>query len=223
MDTVMEGEALEMADETTSSPTEQHAGSNGYEVVHSKSPVFYDIYERKSELKHQTHYCPGCGHGVAHKLIAEAIEDLGLQDKTIFVSPVGCSVFAYYYFDVGNVQAAHGRAPRLRQAVKRACPGQNGSRVSGGWRSRRHRHGGDHSRCQPGREDYSLLREQRHLRHDRRPNGAHHAGRPEEHYVAVGTPTRRGRASPCTWQNCFRRSKRPFTSSGWRFQTTRTS
>jgi 2-oxoisovalerate ferredoxin oxidoreductase beta subunit len=93
-----------------------------YEVIHSKSPAFYDVYERKTDLKHQTHYCPGCGHGVAHKLIAEAIEDLGLQDRTIFVSPVGCSVFAYYYFDVGNVQVAHGRAPASATGIKRACP-----------------------------------------------------------------------------------------------------
>jgi 2-oxoisovalerate ferredoxin oxidoreductase beta subunit len=84
--------------------------------------VFYDTYERKSELKHQTHYCPGCGHGVAHKLIAEAIQELGLQDQTIFVSPVGCSVFAFYYFDVGNVQVAHGRAPAAATGLKRACP-----------------------------------------------------------------------------------------------------
>jgi len=96
--------------------------SNGYEVIHSKSPLFYDLYERKSELKHQTHYCPGCGHGVAHKLIAEALQELGLQDKTIFVSPVGCSVFAYYYFDVGNVQVAHGRAPASATGIKRSCP-----------------------------------------------------------------------------------------------------
>jgi len=93
-----------------------------YEVVHSKSEVFYPEYERKSDLKQQTHYCPGCGHGVAHKLIAEALEDLGLQDKTILVSPVGCSVFAYYYFDVGNVQVAHGRAPAAATGLKRACP-----------------------------------------------------------------------------------------------------
>lgn len=73
--------------------------TNGYEIAHSKSEVFYPEYERKADLKHQTHYCPGCGHGVAHKLIAEAIEDLGLQDQTILVSPVGCSVFAYYYFE----------------------------------------------------------------------------------------------------------------------------
>lgn len=93
-----------------------------YEIVHQKSEVFYPEYERKSDLKHQTHYCPGCGHGVAHKLIAEALEDLQLQDKTILVSPVGCSVFAYYYFDVGNVQVAHGRAPAAATGLKRACP-----------------------------------------------------------------------------------------------------
>ena len=95
-----------------------------YELLHGKSPVFYDQYERKSELQQQTHYCPGCGHGVVHKLIAEAIEELGLQGKTIFVSPVGCSVFAYYYFKVGNVQVAHGRAPAAATGIKRACPGK---------------------------------------------------------------------------------------------------
>ena len=93
-----------------------------YQVVQSKSPVFYETYVRKSELQHQTHYCPGCGHGVVHKLIAEAISDLGLQDRSIFVSPVGCSVFAYYYFDLGNVQAAHGRTPAVATALKRANP-----------------------------------------------------------------------------------------------------
>jgi len=93
-----------------------------FKVIHSKSKLFYDRYERKPELQHQTHYCPGCGHGVAHKLIAETLADLGLQENTIFVSPVGCSVFAYYYFDVGNVQVAHGRAPAAATALKRACP-----------------------------------------------------------------------------------------------------
>jgi 2-oxoisovalerate ferredoxin oxidoreductase beta subunit len=93
-----------------------------YHVIHSKSPVFYEQYERKAELQNQTHYCPGCGHGIAHKLIAETLADLGLQDRAIFVSPVGCSVFAYYYFDVGNIQAAHGRAPAVATAAKRAHP-----------------------------------------------------------------------------------------------------
>src|SRR5581483_62926 len=101
---------------------EPKVATEKYEVVHSKSDVFYPEYERKSDLKHQTHYCPGCGHGVAHKLIAEALEDLNLQDDTILVSPVGCSVFAYYYFDVGNVQVAHGRAPAAATGLKRACP-----------------------------------------------------------------------------------------------------
>jgi 2-oxoisovalerate ferredoxin oxidoreductase beta subunit len=93
-----------------------------YEVVHQRPESFYGTFERKADLQHQTHYCPGCGHGVAHKLIAEAIADLGLQNDSIVVSPVGCSVFAYYYFDTGNVQAAHGRAPAVATALKRSNP-----------------------------------------------------------------------------------------------------
>src|SRR3569833_1870671 len=93
-----------------------------YEVVHSKSRVFYETYERKEELTHQTHYCPGCGHGNVHKLLAKAIDELGIQNRVVLISPVGCSVFAYNYFDVGNVQAAHGRAPAVGTAVKRSHP-----------------------------------------------------------------------------------------------------
>jgi len=109
-----------MENESRAGLLDPEVNKNGYEVIHSKSPVFYDLYDRKAELKHQTHYCPGCGHGVVHKLIAEALQDLGVQDRTIFVSPVGCSVFAYYYFDVGNVQVAHGRAPAAATGIKRA-------------------------------------------------------------------------------------------------------
>ncbi len=111
-----------MATEPKADVTKAEILAAGYQVSHSKSPVFYDHYERKDELQHQTHYCPGCGHGVAHKLVAEAIADLGLQDRAIFVSPVGCSVFAYYYFDTGNVQMAHGRAPAGATGIKRAHP-----------------------------------------------------------------------------------------------------
>jgi 2-oxoisovalerate ferredoxin oxidoreductase beta subunit len=93
-----------------------------YEVVHARSKVFYQTYERKKELPHQTHYCPGCGHGIVHKMLANAIDELDIQDKTVLISPVGCSVFAYYYFDVGNVQAAHGRAPAVATGVKRSRP-----------------------------------------------------------------------------------------------------
>lgn len=94
----------------------------GYQVIHEKSPAFYDNFDRKAELQQQTHYCPGCGHGVVHKLIAEALTELGVADRAVLVSPVGCSVFAYYYFDVGNVQVAHGRAPAAATALKRANP-----------------------------------------------------------------------------------------------------
>ncbi len=110
-----------MADENKIAAQEAVSG-DGYKISHEKSAVFYDLYERKAELKHQTHYCPGCGHGVVHKLIAEALQDLGVQDRAILVTPVGCSVFAYYYFDVGNVQVAHGRAPAAATGITRACP-----------------------------------------------------------------------------------------------------
>jgi 2-oxoisovalerate ferredoxin oxidoreductase beta subunit len=103
----------------------------GYQVIHEKSPAFYDKYERKAELQQQTHYCPGCGHGVVHKLIAEALTELGVQDRAVLVSPVGCSVFAYYYFDVGNVQVAHGRAPAAATALKRANPRVHRDGISG--------------------------------------------------------------------------------------------
>jgi 2-oxoisovalerate ferredoxin oxidoreductase beta subunit len=91
-------------------------------VTHAKPKAFYDVFTRKGEPRKVTHYCPGCGHGTAHKLIAELIDELGIQDRTILCSPVGCSVFAYYYFDVGNVQCAHGRAPAVATGLRRALP-----------------------------------------------------------------------------------------------------
>ena len=93
-----------------------------YEVAQSRPKAFYGNFDRKDELQQQTHYCPGCGHGTVHKMLAQAIDELGIQNRTILISPVGCSVFAYYYFDVGNVQAAHGRAPAVATAVKRSRP-----------------------------------------------------------------------------------------------------
>jgi 2-oxoisovalerate ferredoxin oxidoreductase beta subunit len=93
-----------------------------WEIKHSKSPSFYDRYERKGGDTEITHYCPGCGHGVLHKLIAEAIDDLGIQDRAILVGPVGCSIFMYYYMDLGNISASHGRAPAVATGVKRVRP-----------------------------------------------------------------------------------------------------
>ena len=68
------------------------------------------------------HYCPGCTHGVVHKLIAEVIEELNIQDQTIGVSPVGCSLFAYNYIDIDGAEAAHGRAPAVATAISRLHP-----------------------------------------------------------------------------------------------------
>ena len=68
------------------------------------------------------HYCPGCSHGVVHKLIAEVIEEMGMEDKAIGISPVGCAVFIYNYLDIDWQEAAHGRAPALATAIKRLWP-----------------------------------------------------------------------------------------------------
>jgi 2-oxoisovalerate ferredoxin oxidoreductase beta subunit len=89
----------------------------------TKSKAFYDEYFRNPNPdKKSTHYCPGCGHGNIHKFMAEALEDFGVIDQSIIISPVGCSVFAYYYFDTGNIQAAHGRAAAVATGIKRAHP-----------------------------------------------------------------------------------------------------
>lgn len=69
-----------------------------------------------------THYCPGCTHGIVHRLVAEAIDALGIEDRTVGIAPVGCSVFAYNYFECDMIQAAHGRAPAVATGVKRTHP-----------------------------------------------------------------------------------------------------
>lgn len=81
------------------------------------------VYSRTKVLTDATmHYCPGCGHGTTHRIVAEVIEELGIQDQTVGIAPVGCSVLAYNYFDVDFQEAAHGRAPALATAVKRLNP-----------------------------------------------------------------------------------------------------
>jgi len=93
-----------------------------YVKAYQRAKSFFGEFDRKPGDHLTTHYCPGCGHGNLHKYIAEALDDFKVQDRTVFVNPVGCSVFAYYYFDVGNIQVAHGRAPAVATAVKRALP-----------------------------------------------------------------------------------------------------
>ena len=84
-------------------------------MVYSKTPVLTDAV---------MHYCPGCPHGTIHKVIAEVIDEMGIQDKAIGISPVGCAVLAYNYIDVDWEQAAHGRAPAMASAMKRLNPGK---------------------------------------------------------------------------------------------------
>lgn len=81
------------------------------------------VYQRPDALTDAyTHYCPGCGHGVIHKLVAEVIDELKIRGVTIGVAPVGCAVFAYNYFDVDMAEAAHGRAPAMATGIKRVLP-----------------------------------------------------------------------------------------------------
>jgi 2-oxoisovalerate ferredoxin oxidoreductase beta subunit len=83
----------------------------------------YRTFPRSGKDVSFTHYCPGCGHGIINKLIAEACAEMGLQDRTIFVDPVGCGVFTYYYWDAAHISAAHGRASAAATGVCRARPG----------------------------------------------------------------------------------------------------
>ncbi|MEK7311044.1 MAG: thiamine pyrophosphate-dependent enzyme [Chloroflexota bacterium] len=83
------------------------------ELVYARPRALFDV---------ATHYCPGCTHGVAHRLVAEVIDELGIAEMTIGVAPVGCAVFAYNYFNVDFAQAAHGRAPAMATGIKRVRP-----------------------------------------------------------------------------------------------------
>ena len=81
------------------------------------------VYQRPESLSSTyTHYCPGCTHGVAHRLVAEVLDELELRERAILVAPVGCAVFAYNYFNLDSVEAAHGRAPAMATGIKRSNP-----------------------------------------------------------------------------------------------------
>lgn len=89
-------------------------------MIHDSMTV---VYQRPRSLRPTiTHYCPGCGHGIIHRLVAEVLDELGVREKTIGVASVGCSVLAYDYFDCDFAEAPHGRAPAMATGIKRACP-----------------------------------------------------------------------------------------------------
>lgn len=91
-------------------------------VTATKAQAVYSRPEALADVS--THYCPGCTHGVAHRLIAEVLDEMNILGKTIGVAPVGCSVFAYNYFECDFVEAAHGRAPAMATGIKRLLPDQ---------------------------------------------------------------------------------------------------
>lgn len=92
-------------------------------VMVAETPVMEQVFERPESLTDKyTNYCPGCTHGIAHRLVAEALDELELREKTILVAPVGCSVFAYEYFNLDGCEAAHGRAPAMATGIKRLLP-----------------------------------------------------------------------------------------------------
>ncbi len=91
------------------------ANTTSMDVVYSRPESLTDMH---------THYCPGCTHGIAHRLLAEALDELGQRERTILVAPVGCSVFASHYFTVDACEAAHGRAPAAATGIKRVQPEQ---------------------------------------------------------------------------------------------------
>jgi 2-oxoglutarate ferredoxin oxidoreductase subunit beta len=81
------------------------------------------VFKRTPSYKDcTTHYCPGCGHGIAHRLIAETVDELGIRGRTIGIAPVGCAVLAYDYFDIDMIEVAHGRAPAVATGMKRTNP-----------------------------------------------------------------------------------------------------
>ena len=86
--------------------------------------TYKPLYQRPKALTMvPTHYCPGCHHGIVHRLLAEVIDELGIQEKTVIMAPVGCSVLIYNYLDTDSVECAHGRAPAVATGIKRAKPG----------------------------------------------------------------------------------------------------
>ncbi len=81
------------------------------------------VYKRPESLTAtHTHYCPGCTHGIIHRLIAEVLDELGVRERTVGIAPVGCAVLAYYYLNVDMAEAAHGRAPAMATGIKRVSP-----------------------------------------------------------------------------------------------------
>jgi len=212
-----------MPEDSKALVNEPEVRPNGYEVVHSKSPVFYEKYERKDELQHQTHYCPGCGHGVAHKLIAEAIGGSRPAGSHHLLSVQSaarlCVLLLRRRQRTGRARSRAGAAT----AIKRTCPDKIVIAYQGDGDPRRYRHGRDHSRRHRGEKITVFF-----------VNNAIYGmtggqmapttlvGQKSTNF-ALGTSSGGTKATLYTCPNCSRRWKRRYTSSASLSPTTKTS
>ena len=155
------------------------------------------IYERPALLATKpTSYCPGCGHGIVHRVLAEVARGAGPRASgRSSWDPVGCSVFAYDYLRLDAVESPHGRAAGGGHRREALPAGPDRVHVPGRRRPRGHRDGGDRPRRGPRRAVHDDLRQQRHLRDDRRPDGPDHPHRPEDDIEPVRSRRVHGRLS----------------------------
>ena len=141
------------------------------------STVLFKKPEGMSDRK--LHYCPGCAHGIVHRLVAECVAELGQVDNTIITAPVGCSVFIPNYFNYDTIHCAHGRAPATATGIKSRYY------ISGRRRPCIYRYSRNHPLCSQRREDYNSLHQQWYLRYDRRPDGSYNTSRHEGYNMSV--------------------------------------
>ena len=159
------------------------------------------------------HYCPGCNHGIAHRLVAESIEELGLEDNVIGVAPVGCAVFAYDYFNCDMYEAAHGRAPAVATGIKRVHPETcvftyqgDGDLASIGTNEIVHA-------CHRGEKLTVIFINNAIYGMTGGPDGPHHADWPEDHHQPLRPAARSGAARPSRSARCSARSRAATTPS----------
>ena len=134
-----------------------------------RAKVFYERYERKEELQHQTHYCPGCGHGIVHKMLASAIDELGIQDRTILDRSRRLLRLRLLLLRRGQCPGSAWPRARRCHGHEAQPAGEHRHQLPGRRRSVGDRLGGDSACRQSRREHHRDLRQQRHLQHDRRP------------------------------------------------------
>ena len=191
-----------------------------YTVIHEKADAFYDTFERKAELQHQTHYCPGCGHGIVSQTAGAGHRRTGHAGPHGADQPGGLLGLRLLLFRRGQ-RAGGARARPGRGHGGEAQPaGEHRDRLPGRWRPGGHRHGGDHPCRQSRRTHHRDLRQQRHLRDDRRPDGAHHPARQEDHHLPARARRAQRRLPAARLRDVEFAGSAGLSSSAWPWATT---